>query len=152
MSEKCENRVCITRNIGGTIIKVWFSNDEDIRDSVILLERLSRRLPIEQTRIIAEELWITIAGNPSINERVTDKGHRIALSVLHAFPDAKSNSEIMNESGVSEDDAYNYLSGRTGIMKYWFTSVKKGFWILSRLGENKINDFVESLVQKYSEQ
>lgn len=144
MSEKSENRVCITKEMNGTKIEVWFSNEGDIRDSVILLEKLSQRVPIEQTRFLATSLWKTVSGNLRIEERVTDKGHRISLTLLHAYPNPRNNSEIEEECDLSKDDVYNHLTGRSGDMKDWFTSVSRGVWILSQVGQRRITELVES--------
>jgi hypothetical protein len=148
MDDRINNRVCISKEMNGTRIEVWMSGEEDIRASVILLEKLSRRLPIEQTRILAEAFWETIGDGFRINEKVSDKGQRIALSLLHDYPDAKNNSDIMDECGLSKDDTYDYLSGRTGDMKDWFTSVKKGVWAVTKFGEKKLFELVELLLEK----
>lgn len=148
MSEKSENRVCITKEINGTKIEVWFSDEGDIRDSVILLEKISRRLPVEQTRYYADALWETISGNLRINGRVVDKGQRIALSLLHAYPSPKNNSEIMEECSLSKDEAYDNLSGRRGSMGDWFMRIEEGSWTLTNFGEKHIHELVSRLLKE----
>ena len=147
MSDRLNSRICISKKIGGTRVEIWFSNENDIRENIELLEKIAKRLPMEQNRIIAKGLWRETGDICKLDGRVTDKGHRIALSLLHHYPNATSNSEIMDECDLSKDDVYDYLSGRSGLMKEWFRKVGEGSWVLTTFGENNITRLVESLVK-----
>jgi hypothetical protein len=150
VSKEANNRICLSRDVDGTKIEIWFSTEDELRESIILLESLSQRLPVEMKRVIAAELWVQSDDSLEISEIVTNKGQRIALSLLFHYPKPRSNSEIMKDCNLSKDDVYDILSGRHWDMGSWFRKTSNG-WTLTKEGERRIRKLVTSLVENQEE-
>jgi hypothetical protein len=111
-------------------VEVWFNREEELKEALALLNRLCDKIEFEIIRALA-----------------TEGIHKVALSLLEAWPNCKKPSAIQGETGLASGTVSNILTGQRGGSGNWFEKCDNG-WKLSSIGHVKtIDEVIASLKQ-----
>jgi hypothetical protein len=141
-----KQRIKLSREISNTMVEVSIEHENNLRAGLETLLRLSRKIPIETARFNAESLWIKKEAKQVVSEHISERGEKIALSVLSSYPNEKENSDIAADCELTLDDVYNYLDRKRGDLHNWFKKGKSG-WLFSIVGESMILTLVKRLME-----
>ena len=118
-------------------IEVWLSSEVEFREGYALLRRLCERAEFEELRLDLSRFRVRDGEGHRIAEQVTERAHRVALSLHNSWPDSKRVTDISTETGLSTGSVSNILGGRQGGVGSWFE--KEGdLWKLSTIGVRAI--------------
>lgn len=122
--------VRLSKLVNGVTVEVWFNREEELKDALALLNRLCDKTEFETIRALA-----------------TEGAHKVALSLLEAWPNCKKPNAIQGETGLASGSVSSILVGRQGGAGNWFEKCDNG-WKLSTIGHAKtIDEIITSLKQ-----
>lgn len=127
----------ISKEVQGTLVEIWLSNEDDLRDALQKLERVCSQIPKERIRFSVETLWSNTDEGAVVTESVSNPVCRIALSLLRSWPEYLGVSQVADETGISTGHVGNILAGRRGGSGDWFIN-RGSEWSLSDVGWSKL--------------
>jgi len=131
----------IARVVDGTHVEITFANESKFSEAIELLEKLCDNVRIRTLKIAMRRFWSGDGSSAMLSDMVTDRTHRVALSLFRSWPQSKQVSNIQMETGLPQSSVSNILAGRQGNAGQWF--VKHGnSWSLSEAGMRAIVDAI----------
>lgn len=137
----------IGRDVCGTRVEIECQERSEISQALVDLREISHEVRVEDAKTSMKALWTKREDRGSLDERVEDSGLRVALSLLHGWPNPKSNSDIVSDTDLSRAGVYDQLTGRRGDKAEWFGMEGKNYR-LSYTGELEVISLIPSLLER----
>ena len=133
-------KVEIEKTENGTLIRVTDVNQTNFENAYRLATNLLNRASkldsellqievVEKARSRTAMYWIPKGDTKRISDFVTQRSHRIALSLLEVYPKGKLQSEIVKETGIYQATAPTQLSGKIHSVASFFDKRGKRYFL-----------------------
>jgi len=138
----------LSKEAAGVTIEVLVDDLESFEDSYDLLNSLCKRVTFADARSKIDFIWDYHDDARRMKEMVHKSDHRVALSLLIAFPFCKEVAEIAADTGLANRYVRQIFSGHRRGVADWFDRGENG-WRLSRMGEEIVlREIIPSLISQ----
>lgn len=132
--EKRKLRVDIERRWNSTTIIIRNVDEASFDDAYCFIEKLYDRAQKLDDKNLAlkstNPFWIQTEDRRIISDLVSQSSHRVAISLLDAYPSSKTTSEIVLETGLTKTSVRHIAYGRKASVVDYFTA-EKGLYKLT---------------------
>ena len=130
--EKARDGSCVIRIMNVTeanFERAYRLADNLLKQAGNIDSELVKLQRVEQARSKVAMYWITREKTRRISDFVSQRSHRIALSLLDAYPDGKTQSQIVEETGVSQPTIHTQLSGKVRSVADYFEQQGRKYFL-----------------------
>jgi hypothetical protein len=130
--------------VSGIDIEVSFDTIEEFAEATYALRKLYHLIEMDEIKHKSNSFWMISNTRRIVSDIISDSGEKVAISLLASWPNPKSNSDIMSDTGLASATVYDQLTGRRGDKATWFEQDGE-LYRLSDKGENEVKELVNSL-------
>lgn len=136
--KKQDIRFEIEKTETGTLVRVTEVSFEEFDEAYVMLLQLSKRITeidaefiltqkIQQAKEQLASIWIKSEEEWRVSDLVSQKSHRIAISLLFSYPQEKPEAQIVRETNIPRGSVNAQLSGRVKSVESFFIQSNSGY-------------------------